>query len=309
MGKKKSLIEERLTVNQINNARNNERVAERPVNTPSAPVREREFVRFEESKPKKERKERQVPKFQKKNEAEDSFDKLFEYEDSSKLTELDIENDAVYRQNEDIKNTRKYNVWTRLTNIILISACIYLIFLIYGVAVTEYHYDAEGKVVAQRMSVQDIREKKEYEIILAQYMNCRILYEEVLTLDYRLGAGVEDPLVIAPEYEALLDEVSNLSIKTEALSVPTKYSQMKEMMLSWIKNDIAVYLQNMSSAISQNNTETANNALQDKDRVYENFSILTQNVVATGSTLAGIDLTDIKYWTPENYIDSKINGN
>ena len=52
------------------------------------------------------------------------------------------------------------------------------------------------------------------------------------------------------------------------------------MMVNWIKNDIAVYLQNISAAISENNTEKANNALQDKDRVYDDFSLITQNIVA-----------------------------
>ena len=131
---------------------------------------------------------------------------------------------------------------------------------------------------------------------------------QVLMLDYRLGKGEEDPLTLAPLYEEKLDTVSSLSIKTDALTVETKYSKVKDMLLSWIKNDIAVYLQNMSSAISQNNSETAQNALQDKDRVYSDFSLITQNLVAMGENLQGVDLTDVKQWTPEDYVDEQING-
>ena len=80
------------------------------------------------------------------------------------------------------------------------------------------------------------------------------------------------------------------------------------MMVNWIKNDIAVYLQNISAAISENNTEKANNALQDKDRVYDDFSLITQNIVALGSSISCADLTDIKSWTPEDYVDQEING-
>ena len=115
-------------------------------------------------------------------------------------------------------------------------------------------------------------------------------------------------MTLAPLYEEKLDTVSSLSIKTDALTVETKYSKVKDMLLSWIKNDIAVYLQNMSSAISQNNSETAQNALQDKDRVYDDFSLITQNIVALGSSISGADLTDIKSWTPEDYVDQEING-
>lgn len=96
--------------------------------------------------------------------------------------------------------------------------------------------------------------------------------------------------------------------KTDAISVDTKYDQVKSMMVNWIKNDIAVYLQNISAAISENNTEKANNALQDKDRVYDDFSLITQNIVALGSSISGADLTDIKSWTPEDYVDQEING-
>ena len=75
-----------------------------------------------------------------------------------------------------------------------------------------------------------------------------------------------------------------------------------------IKNDFAVYLQNMSSSISQNNSETAQNALSDRNRTYANFSNVTQNIVALGDQIEGVDLTDIKQWTPEDYVNTEING-
>ena len=49
-------------------------------------------------------------------------------------------------------------------------------------------------------------------------------------------------------------------------------------------------------------------SLQDKDRVYDDFSLITQNIVALGSSISGADLTDIKSWTPEDYVDQEING-
>lgn len=123
-----------------------------------------------------------------------------------------------------------------------------------------------------------------------------------------MGKGEEDPLTLAPEYESMLDEVSDLSIKTDALEVDSQYSQIKSLLLTWIKDDIAVYLQNMSAAISKNDADTANNALQDKDRVYSDFSVITQNIAATGENIKGVDITDVKEWTPENYVDEEING-
>ena len=229
----------------------------------------------------------------------------FQYADSSNLTDRNLEDYAEIRNNTKMK---RGNLHTRIINFILIAGCIYLLVLIFGAAVTKYQYNSDGKAVPEKMSVDDIRQKHNFDTILTQYEYCRSLYEKTLLLDYRVAQGQEDTLEIAPEYEALLDDVQNLSVKTDAISVDTKYDQVKSMMVNWIKNDIAVYLQNISAAISENNTEKANNALQDKDRVYDDFSLITQNIVALGSSISGADLTDIKSWTPEDYVDQEING-
>lgn len=229
----------------------------------------------------------------------------FQYADSSNLTDRNLEDYAEIRDNTKMK---RGNLHTRIINFILIVGCIYLLVLIFGAAVTKYQYNSDGKAVPEKMSVDDIRQKHNFDTILTQYEYCRSLYEKTLLLDYRVAQGQEDTLEIAPEYEALLDDVQNLSVKTDAISVDTKYDQVKSMMVNWIKNDIAVYLQNISAAISENNTEKANNALQDKDRVYDDFSLITQNIVALGSSISGADLTDIKSWTPEDYVDQEING-
>lgn len=229
----------------------------------------------------------------------------FQYADSSNLTDQNLEN---YTEIQDNTKMKRGNLHTKIINFILIAGCIYLLVLIFGAAVTKYQYNSDGKAVPEKMSVDDIRQKHNFDTILTQYEYCRSLYEKTLLLDYRVAQGQEDTLEIAPEYEALLDDVQNLSVKTDAISVDTKYDQVKSMMVNWIKNDIAVYLQNISAAISENNTEKANNALQDKDRVYDDFSLITQNIVALGSSISGADLTDIKSWTPEDYVDQEING-
>ena len=229
----------------------------------------------------------------------------FQYADSSNLTDRNLEDYAEIRDNTKMK---RGNLHTRIINFILIAGCIYLLVLIFGAAVTKYQYNSDGKAVPEKMFVDDIRQKHNFDTILTQYEYCRSLYEKTLLLDYRVAQGQEDTLEIAPEYEALLDDVQNLSVKTDAISVDTKYDQVKSMMVNWIKNDIAVYLQNMSAAISKNDADTANNALQDKDRVYSDFSVITQNIAATGENIKGVDITDVKEWTPENYVDEEING-
>ena len=218
------------------------------------------------------------------------------------------EEQAKRQELSEEEQVSKWRLSTRIINILLVVACVYVLFLIYGVSVTDYQYSNNGTIEAQKLSVRELADKKAYETVYYQYLHLRSLYEEVLLLDYRIGKGEEEPLTIAPEYEALLDDVTNLSVKTEAMEVESQYSQIKNIMLLWVKNDIAVYLQNMSAAISQNDVETANKAIQDKERVYKDFSIITQNIVAMGESVKGADLTEIREWTPESYVDEKING-
>lgn len=287
MKQNKNLLSSRLTENRIDNQNIIQSNTDLSNQKSSAPISDKKQYKTWGKREKKE---------------EPAY---FQYADSSNLTDRNLEDYAEIRDNTKMK---RGNLHTRIINFILIAGCIYLLVLIFGAAVTKYQYNSDGKAVPEKMSVDDIRQKHNFDTILTQYEYCRSLYEKTLLLDYRVAQGQEDTLEIAPEYEALLDDVQNLSVKTDAISVDTKYDQVKSMMVNWIKNDIAVYLQNISAAISENNTEKANNALQDKDRVYDDFSLITQNIVALGSSISGADLTDIKSWTPEDYVDQEING-
>lgn len=287
MKQNKNLLSSRLTENRIDDQNIIQSNTDLSNQKSSAPISDKK-----QYKTWGKRKEKEEPAY-------------FQYADSSNLTDRNLEDYAEIRDNTKMK---RGNLHTRIINFILIAGCIYLLVLIFGAAVTKYQYNSDGKAVPEKMSVDDIRQKHNFDTILTQYEYCRSLYEKTLLLDYRVAQGQEDTLEIAPEYEALLDDVQNLSVKTDAISVDTKYDQVKSMMVNWIKNDIAVYLQNISAAISENNTEKANNALQDKDRVYDDFSLITQNIVALGSSISGADLTDIKSWTPEDYVDQEING-
>lgn len=287
MKQNKNLLSSRLTENRIDNQNIIQSNTDLSNQKSSAPISDKK-----QYKTWGKRKKKEEPAY-------------FQYADSSNLTDRNLEDYAEIRDNTKMK---RGNLHTKIINFVLIAGCIYLLVLIFGAAVTKYQYNSDGKAVPEKMSVDDIRQKHNFDTILTQYEYCRSLYEKTLLLDYRVAQGQEDTLEIAPEYEALLDDVQNLSVKTDAISVDTKYDQVKSMMVNWIKNDIAVYLQNISAAISENNTEKANNALQDKDRVYDDFSLITQNIVALGSSISGADLTDIKSWTPEDYVDQEING-
>lgn len=192
--------------------------------------------------------------------------------------------------------------------VIIIIACIYVAFLIYGLASTEYVYDDSGRVVARIMTVDDIRSLEDFNDVAAQYRQARMLYEKTLVLDYRIAAGQEEPLLIAPEYDRLLEDVEALSIQLSALDYPAEYSQLVNMLTVWVQNDIAIYCQNISRAISQNNAEYAANAQEYRAIMYNDFSIITENIATLGYAVKGAEIEDIVMWSPEKYVQEEVGG-
>ena len=201
---------------------------------------------------------------------------------------------------------RRKKAITAAVRALLVTLSIYLAFLIYGVINTQYMYNADGTIAPLVMSYNQIKQLDNFNRLAVQYRQARLLYEQVLVLDYRVTAGVEDLLIIAPEYEKMLASVEPLAIQLSAIEVPAEFSQTKNMLLTWTKNDIAIYCQNMSRAISQNNDEYAARAIEYKSLMYQDFSVITQNLISLGMRVDGADLKDIMEWSPEKYVQDTL---
>lgn len=96
------------------------------------------------------------------------------------------EEQAKRQELSEEEQVSKWRLSTRIINILLVVACVYVLFLIYGVSVTDYQYSNNGTIEAQKLSVRELADKKAYETVYYQYLHLRSLYEEVLLLDYRI---------------------------------------------------------------------------------------------------------------------------
>ena len=235
------------------------------------------------------------------------------------LQKYDPEQDEMRMLNEEqayqLRIARKQKIKfyiEKVFQVVLIASCVYLVFLIYGVLNTNYVYDKNnGSVVPLVVPVETIKAKAEYEVVSSQYLQARTLYEEVLKLDYRLGMASntgEDPLLIAPEYEKLLEKISSLSVQMAAQTVPAQYTQPYNMLLSWVQNDIALYCQYISRAITQNNVADMNKALSYKESMYSNFMRITEIVATLGSRVENVDISMLLNWSPESFIEQYSGG-
>lgn len=199
-------------------------------------------------------------------------------------------------------------IFYKIGTILIVICCVYVAFLTYGVFMTDYVYDENGNVVAERMSVNDIKKNREFKKVLDYYYRAREIYEKTLRLDYELSQNAEDSILISTEYEELLTPLSNLLTQLRGFDVSAKFTQYKTMLDTWLDKDMSIYLQNISAAIAQNNTEKANHALQDKERTYNDFYLITQNLIALSGDVKSIDISDLKEWSPSNYIEKHITG-
>lgn len=226
-----------------------------------------------------------------------------------RLSEMELPefNEEEYIEEETMKASKKAERFERnkrvslltekVIKVILVVAILYVAFLIYGTIVTDYVYDENGNVVPQVYTVEEIREEKEFEILRAHYINIRDLYEKIIILDYRLGLGNEDFIQLASEYESLLVNVNQITVQLEAYTPPIKYSQANKLLLQLVKTDIAVYLQNVSAALAQDNSEKAAKAIIDKETIYNRFTQTTENIISLGENVKGADVYDIKDWS------------
>lgn len=211
------------------------------------------------------------------------------------------------RYTESLRKSKIRNAYAvAIGKVFLIVAIFYTIFLIYGAVITEYVYDDGGNVVPLVYSVDDIRNKENYELLHAHYITIRDLYEEIIVLDYRLATANEDYIQLSSEYEALLDTVNVIVLQLDAYVPPTEYRQTYNLMMQLIKTDIAVYLQNISAAIAQNNENKASLAVTNKETVYNTFLQTTSNMISLGSPIKGIDISDISDWNIEKVRQERI---
>lgn len=113
---------------------------------------------------------------------------------------------------------------------------------------------------------------------------------------------------IAPEYEAALDTVSTLAVQVDASNISSRYNQIKSMLLTWIQTHCAAYCQFMSAAITQNDNNAAAEAIAARQVVNDYFQTITMNIVTLGDDIGLFDLTEIKEWSPDNYIQTTYEG-
>lgn len=220
----------------------------------------------------------------------------------------DLERESLDESHKREKRKVLQHRFGRVAMILMIFLCVYMAFLIFGVTQTNYIYDEAGQVQPEVLSIDDKKNLAEYESLSQYYLRARILYEQALTLDYQLSENADDSLALATEYSSMLDAVAKLTVDIDAADFSTGYTGIQEQLLNWVKTDIAVYLQNISAAIINNDSTKAENAIISRDVMYSDFSTLTANMATLCKNTKGAKNGDIFAWSPESFVNSLEEG-
>lgn len=217
----------------------------------------------------------------------------------TEVLKADMEKEKV---EEDKRNLNK--TISLIAQIAMVIFSIYLVMNLFGLLNYRNVYDAQGNLVPEIITVEKIQKLEAYKTMKAEYLEVRKLYEFVLRTDYRLGAGLEEPIIVAQDYENALKSISQISASFGNIVVSTEYAQLMNMLESWVRNDIAIYCQNISTAISRNSNKHAKQALQYREISYNNFKTITQVFVTLALQNENIDVSDIANWSPEGYVET-----
>lgn len=212
---------------------------------------------------------------------------------------------------EDYKTIRRQEraavMKSRMKQVVLsitVILCLYVAFLIYGLIQTNYIYNDNGEVVPEILSVEDLGTLSQYNALSNYYLRVRILYEKVLTVDYELTQNSENGALLAMEYTDLLDNVSKLSTDLEAAQLDTAYTILLTQMYTLTNTHIAVYLQNMASALTTNSSDRASQAMAGREVIESEFATLTSNMAMLCNATNGANNGEIYSWSPTSFMEA-----
>lgn len=268
--------------------------------------RKTEKKKRREKKPEPEKKQ----KSEKKRRTETAQEEFVP--DTSRWTQADEEEAAfeekLLREQElsamEAKRSARIKV---VIDAVLITMCVYMVFLIYGVFNTDFKYGDTGEVESVVLSVEDLAERARYSVVLDLYYKCRNEYQEILKLDWMLVQGTVDNKSLAPKYEIASGKCATLRNQIQGADIDVKYYQIGSLLDSWASS-ACDYCEFTAIALTANNSEAEYSAVEARENTSSLFYDISQNMVILGQDLNGVDTADIYNWDPEAYVRKEMTG-
>lgn len=179
---------------------------------------------------------------------------------------------------------------------LLALLCIYLLFLLFGMVVSEYYIDENGIRQPIVLSMDYLYNREDYNELRAHYDAIEDLVVDITIVDIYLANEDLTAMEAVTQYTAFLNERVDIMIpKITAMELGKEQAVLQQSMETILANDIAVYLQKMVDGLKTGNSESINTAMVWRDRFLSSFRVIRSDM-ANLCEKVKFDSTDLREW-------------
>lgn len=166
--------------------------------------------------------------------------------------------------------------WKRL---LIVFGITYALLVTYGLVTTRYYTDDGGVRHAYRLSFADFRLQDDYQNLKRHFDSGRDLLAEITVIDIHVANGDLSNFEASALYTAVLNERLDVMIpKISSLNVQDSQKPIKEAMENLLRNDLALYLQNISAGLKTGNNDTVVQAMNYRDKALATYEVIKQSM-------------------------------
>lgn len=179
---------------------------------------------------------------------------------------------------------------------LLIILCVYTVFFMFGMLVSDYYVDENGIRQPIAMSFDYLNDREDYKQLRRHYDAISGLVVDITIIDIHLANEEITAMEAATQYATVLNEKVDIMIpKINAMELGEEQIVLQESMETLLSNDIAVYLQKMIDGLKTGNTTSINTAMVWRDKFLSTFNVIRGDMSLLCERVK-VDSTSIKEW-------------
>lgn len=184
------------------------------------------------------------------------------------------------------KHRFKENLKQNATKIILISLCVYMVFLIFGALKTNYFVDeTTGTRQPIFVTYKDVADKKDYNALKKQMTQLREILIEIRITEIKYNNKDITQTEAATNYNNILKKVDIIIPKLSALNVGDNQKSIQTAMTTCYSVHLAGYLQEMYKGLSTNNEAAIQTALTHRENMFKSYFAAQDSLKELGEKL------------------------
>lgn len=213
---------------------------------------------------------------------------------------VDITPVAPQKQEENVPLTKKDKIKRffkkNRRRIFLGVLCLYFVFVLFSMLVSDYYIDENGVRQPIVLSFEYLAVRDDYRTLLKQYKAIEELVVDITVVDIHLANEDITEMEAATQYSTILDDRLDVMIpKITAMELGEEQIVLQQSMETLLSNDIAVYLQKIIEGLKTGNADSVNTALVWREKSLAAFDVIRSDM-ANLCDRAKADSTFIREW-------------